>query len=301
MSSPPEHRQLAAFVTLADELNFTRAAARLHLTQQALSKQIAALERGLGIALFERTTREVRLTTAGVAMLPRAHEALRAVAAAVEAATGAGQPVELVIDISSGGIATGAVLVDEMRTRHPDVPVHQIEVGVARGVKQIRQGRAHLLLGLAPDDLSGLSHEVVRHERVLVGMHHSHPLARQPQVSVGELAEYPLLLPSDDAASEWNDFIHRVLAPAGPGRVRRWSHTTHGSAAAATALRTGECVTPSLSWSDPPADLTFLPLSSPVAVFPWSLVWGANDGSTATRRFLAAARAVRARRGWIVQ
>lgn len=299
MTAPPENRQLLAFVTLADELNFTRAATLLHLTQQSLSKQIAALERALGTALFERTTREVRLTPAGLAMLPRAHEVLRAVSAAVEAAAGATAPSGLAVDISSGGIATGAVLVNEMRASHPDVALHQIEVGVARGTHQIRQGRVQLVLGLAPEDLTGLAHEVVRHERVLVGMHESHPLAHQDQVSLTDLAMHPLLLPSDDVAGEWNSFVARLVARSGGRGPRRWRDTTHGSASAAEALRSGSCVTPTLSWWDPPADLAFRALADSSAVFTWSLLWGEGDESSATRRFVEAARAVRDREGWL--
>ena len=58
----PELRQLRAFVAVAEELNFTRAAERLHLAQQAVSKSVGQLERELGVELLERTTREVRLT-----------------------------------------------------------------------------------------------------------------------------------------------------------------------------------------------------------------------------------------------
>ena len=61
----PELRQLRAFVAVAQELNFTRAAERLHLGQQAVSKSVRQLERELGVTLLERTTREVRLTAAG--------------------------------------------------------------------------------------------------------------------------------------------------------------------------------------------------------------------------------------------
>jgi DNA-binding transcriptional LysR family regulator len=67
----PELRQLRAFVAVAQELNFTRAAERLHLGQQAVSKSVRQLERELGVTLLERTTREVRLTPAGAALLAR--------------------------------------------------------------------------------------------------------------------------------------------------------------------------------------------------------------------------------------
>ena len=73
-----ELRHLRAFVAVAEELNFTRAASRLHLAQQALSAQISQLEALLGTPLFVRTTRRVELTGAGRALLERAPSLPRA-------------------------------------------------------------------------------------------------------------------------------------------------------------------------------------------------------------------------------
>ena len=72
----PEVRHLAYFVALAEELNFTRAAARVNVVQQALSAGVAQLEALVGVKLFERTTRRVRMTAAGEDFLPRARRAL---------------------------------------------------------------------------------------------------------------------------------------------------------------------------------------------------------------------------------
>src|SRR6476661_7204182 len=68
----PELRHLRCFVVAAEELNFTRAAARLHVAQQSLSSTIRLLEQSLGVRLFDRTTRVVKLTTAGESLLPAA-------------------------------------------------------------------------------------------------------------------------------------------------------------------------------------------------------------------------------------
>src|SRR3954464_8876989 len=71
-------RLLRAFVAVAEELSFTRAAQRLFLAQQALSSQVQQLETRLGLTLFERTTRKVALTDAGERLLPHARSALQA-------------------------------------------------------------------------------------------------------------------------------------------------------------------------------------------------------------------------------
>src|SRR5918911_4249309 len=75
----PDLRQLRAFLTVAEQLSFTRAAELLHLTQQTVSKTVQDLERELGVELLERTTREVRLTAAGAALLEAGPAALTAV------------------------------------------------------------------------------------------------------------------------------------------------------------------------------------------------------------------------------
>jgi DNA-binding transcriptional LysR family regulator len=86
-----ELRHLRAFVAVAEELNFTRAAARLHLAQQALSTQIRQLEQLVGVQLFSRTTRKVELTAAGHALLERIPELLAGIDGALDAAAGAGR------------------------------------------------------------------------------------------------------------------------------------------------------------------------------------------------------------------
>src|SRR5918998_6470295 len=78
-------RLLRAFVAVAEDLNFTRGAERLHLAQQALSSQIRQLETRLGVTLFERTTRRVEPTAAATALLPHARAALEAVEQGVAA------------------------------------------------------------------------------------------------------------------------------------------------------------------------------------------------------------------------
>src|SRR5688500_11413758 len=114
-------RLLRPFVALADQLHFGRAAERLHVTQPALSQQIARLERQLGVRLFERTRAHVELTEAGAEMLPPARVAVEAAAAAEEAARGAGG--ELRLGLSPGAHYVAQPLLAEFARRRPDVRV----------------------------------------------------------------------------------------------------------------------------------------------------------------------------------
>ncbi|MGH3928774.1 MAG: LysR family transcriptional regulator [Pseudonocardiaceae bacterium] len=74
-----EIRQLQCFVAVAEELHFGRAAARLHLVQPAVSQQVRRLERSLGVTLFNRSSRRVQLSEAGIRVLPEVRAALGAI------------------------------------------------------------------------------------------------------------------------------------------------------------------------------------------------------------------------------
>ena len=158
-----ELRHLEAFLAVAETANFTAAATRLHLTQQSLSRLVAQLERELGVRLFDRTTRSVALTISGRAMLEPARQAVGAAADAAAAARDpAPETVEVRVDVSSTGLDTGARVVDALRRAHPEVLVHEVEVGVAAGLTRLREGRLDLLFGLVSEPLDDLDEEVVR-------------------------------------------------------------------------------------------------------------------------------------------
>ncbi|MEV6056948.1 LysR family transcriptional regulator [Streptomyces sp. NPDC052107] len=119
-----ELRQLEHFVAVAEEANFTRAAARLHVVQSAVSATIKSLERELGTPLLDRNSKRVLLTDAGAALLPRAHAALdvarEAVDAVAEVRGGLRGTLRLGTMISVGLIDLPALL-GEFHRRHPGV------------------------------------------------------------------------------------------------------------------------------------------------------------------------------------
>ncbi|MGV9268946.1 LysR family transcriptional regulator [Kitasatospora sp. NPDC003701] len=196
-------RDLSYFTSVAEELSFTRAAERLFVSQPALSKQIRMLERQLGVVLFERDRRTVRLTAAGEALLPHARAVLaawQAAEAAVEEAKAA-ERCTLVIGMST---SPGRGLLPALRTRllsrQPDArPVlRQVNwadptAGLADGSSDV----AFVWLPLPDDDR--YQYAVVAREPRLVALPDGHPLvaraASDPEgmLDFTDLLEEPFL------------------------------------------------------------------------------------------------------------
>jgi DNA-binding transcriptional LysR family regulator len=267
-----ELKQLRYFVAVAEHLNFSAAARELYLSQQALSRIIAQLEREIGVRLLDRTTRSVSLTPAGATLLASARRSLAVVDDALDTVrrTG-GEARPLRVDFSSASLQTAAHVIRNVRRERPDLPVHQVEDGVPRGLTALARGDLDVLFGVATHCPPEIPAEPVGQERVLAAMTTDHPLARLHEVPVAQLAGVELLLPSDEAAVEWVEFVAKFCAEAGVA-LRRWPGATHGSAAAAQVLRDYGCVTPTVAWAAPPPDIVFRPLVQPTPVMTWSMM-----------------------------
>jgi DNA-binding transcriptional LysR family regulator len=186
-----ELRQLAYFVTVAEELHFGRAAERLHIVQSAVSQQIQRLERELGAELFDRTPRRVRLTTAGERLLPEARTVL---AAADRARAAVAPPPGLRIGTSTGlGAHLDRVLAAFAR-RAPDVPVELFSLPAAERLAQVAGGRLDAAFVRAVEPVPGVRVLPLWADPLVAALPATHPLARRPEIGVEELAGLPLTL-----------------------------------------------------------------------------------------------------------
>ncbi|WP_327169134.1 LysR family transcriptional regulator [Streptomyces subrutilus] len=190
-------RQLAYFVAVAEERNFTRAAARVHISQSGVSAQIRSLERELGAELFDRSGRAVTLTVAGKAALEHARAALAA-AEAVEQAVGE------VGDLVRGRVTVGMVIgctvtplfeaLAAFRRAHPGVEIVLLEDNSDRLVRAVREGALDLaLVGTAGSVPAGLEALTVVSERLVVAVPAGHPLARRRRIRLRDLADHPIV------------------------------------------------------------------------------------------------------------
>src|SRR5437899_1289425 len=148
-----ELRHLRYFAAVADELNFSRAAERLHMAQPPLSAAIRQLERELGVELFSRTSREVKLTDAGRAFLDGARRTLAEADRAVQDAkrTGAGELGRLRLGFSwSMRFETLPAIGRALRRDHPDVQLLAQEMWNAHMGPAFANGSIDVALSLSP-------------------------------------------------------------------------------------------------------------------------------------------------------
>jgi DNA-binding transcriptional LysR family regulator len=181
-----ETRELTYFVTVAEELHFGRAADRLGIAQPPLSRAIAQLERRIGVRLFDRTSRSVSLSPAGVAFLDAAGIALTAVERAVSRARAAAGPVALSLAVRPGvGVGILRDALATYGTKPGALPVELCFVDDPRSA--VLEGAADVALICRNNDLQGLGILELATEDPVALVPEDHPLTRQAAVTVADL------------------------------------------------------------------------------------------------------------------
>ncbi|MCH0543302.1 LysR family transcriptional regulator [Streptomyces sp. MUM 203J] len=203
----PTMRQLRVLLVLAEELHFGRAARRLYLSQPALSRQLRRLEEQWGVPLLERSTRRVRLTAAGEALLPRVREAVAAAdvlrAAVMEQErTGTGQ---VVLGCYVTALPVVRALVERVRGRWPGLKVTLREVDLVEQFGALLDGELDVVLCYGPVP-RGVQSLRLAAEPVVACLADGHPLAGRPSVTLAELAGVPVVGLSPEVPQGWRAF-----------------------------------------------------------------------------------------------
>jgi DNA-binding transcriptional LysR family regulator len=194
-------RKLRYFITVAEELNFGRAAARLHIAQPVLSRQIRVLEEDLGLTLLSRDSRGSTLTAAGLRLLDEARFLLAEVAAMRQRLSREdAASVVVTVAVLPGLLATAAVRAFEAcdPLRRADV----VSVNWADQAAIVRTGDADVVYARSPFDLSGLATEPLLEEPRDVVLPVDDPLAASESVSLADLASR-CLLQNPASVPEW--------------------------------------------------------------------------------------------------
>lgn len=213
----PELRQMRVFVAVAQELNFTRAAERLHLGQQAVSKSVRQLERELGVALLERTTREVRLTPAGAALLAAGPELLAAADAAFARAAevGRGLTGTARVGVSPAiSVRERAEVIAALRDEAPELSVSLRDVRPAQVRRQLRAGELDVVVARTAPPGRGLEQAPLRPTPTVLAVPDGHRLAAAPSARLADLHGERLLTWSAPGTA-FTDLLVAALAAAG--------------------------------------------------------------------------------------
>ncbi|WP_198653567.1 LysR family transcriptional regulator [Actinocorallia populi] len=264
---PMELRHLEYFAAVAEELNFTRAARRLHIAQSGLSAAIRSLERELGLPLFERTSKRVALTDAGIALLPEARTTLAAARAArdaVDEVRGGLRGSLTIGTLASLGILDLPALVGRFHADHPGVAI-SLQVAargsadLARSLLEGALDAAFLSLPGAPPP--GLDRRLLASLPLLAVLPAGHPLAGRDGVAPADLADESFI---DSPVGYGNrTLVDRYMAASNVHRTVRIE--VHDVSAAADFVRHGLGVTIVPSYAAPHGDprLAVLPLADP--------------------------------------
>ncbi len=194
-----EIRVLRYFLTVVREESITKAAEVLHITQPTLSRQLAQMEEEIGVKLFDRGSRKIRLTNEGILLRRRAEEILQLVDKAEQELVEQEEQVEGKISIGCGEIASVQLLSELFGNFHRKYPRVTFDIFTATAdlvKEQMDKGLLDLGLLLEPIDMEKYDFiRMSRKERWVVLMPPNDPLAEKEFITASDLLELPLILP----------------------------------------------------------------------------------------------------------
>jgi DNA-binding transcriptional LysR family regulator len=190
-------KQMHYFLTLAEERNFTRAAARLHMAQPPLTRQIRALEQTLDTTLFLRTPKGVELTEAGTALLEEVPNLLALAQRARDRTLLAGQGRTGRLDVGIFGSGIFDVIPRMLARFHAERPEVRIVLHnhtKAEQIEALRERRIAIGFNRLVPPESDLVVETVLRERLVVALPEQHPLAARRKLTLPLLCDQPMIL-----------------------------------------------------------------------------------------------------------
>lgn len=213
-----DFRQLQYFVAVAEALHFGQAADRLQITQPALSKQIASLEKKLGVQLLLRTKRSVSLTHAGQTLLQQARQLLQQKETAIQLTkrTGCGYIGNLSIGFTE--TATQTVLPPLLRDflkHYPKVEINLIELATEAQVTALNENTLDLAFLHPPIDQRGLEVYPILKESFMAVLPPQHPLVDCDRIPLAALAHEPLIIHPRQEGPILYDYFQKVCQKAG--------------------------------------------------------------------------------------
>jgi len=200
---------LNAFIAIAELGSFSEAAERLHLTQPAVSKRIASLEQQLSVRLFDRLGREVSLTEAGRALLPRAYQILNVLDDTRRALTNLNGEISGRLTLATShhiGLHRLPPLLRAFTRAHPQVALDIQFLDSEVAYEEVLHGRAELaVITLAPETREPVHAVAVWDDPLDFVAAPEHPLARSKAICLADVAHHPAVFPGG------NTFTHHIV------------------------------------------------------------------------------------------
>ncbi|MGW3868282.1 LysR family transcriptional regulator [Streptomyces sp. NPDC005055] len=288
-----ELRHLSAFIAVAEELHFGRAAKRLQMAQPPLSQQIRQLEKELGVQLFERNTRSVRLTSAGESFLQPVRTVLDDLDTAVRAARAAGRGEYGRVTIGFAGASsheTLPLLTRAVRAAHPALELvmkGQTYADVA--LAGVADGSLDLGFVRLPVTRPGVQYRVIDEEELVCALPSDHPFARLERVPIEVLAQEPFVSFPANTGSTVRDATVRACEAAGFNpRVVQEAPDSY-TILALVAAGVGVTLTVTSCQHIQQNGLVYRPLAGPPIRLQAALAWRTDNPSAALRAVLAVA------------
>jgi DNA-binding transcriptional LysR family regulator len=285
-------------VAVAEELNFTRAAERLHMAQPPLSAAIRQLEQQLETVLLERTSRQVELTEAGRVLLERGRKLL----AEADATFAAVREVQhrpagrLTVGLApTARFELAPAVLRAWAERVPGVMLYPREDTTGALVRDVRHGRVDLAVAFCAPATDGLARERLRDAPAVVHLPDTHPLAARERLELEDLRDQTLLVAGGPDSRGYTETILALCRAAGfEPRTAADPYPDLGLQAVREGV--GVVVYVRSAFSERVEGSAFVPLDG--VTLPFDLVWAADRRSGALEAILDAARALRDERGW---
>ena len=292
-----EMRHLRAFVAVAEELHYGRAARRLHVAQPALTKQIQQLELALDVRLFERSSRSVSLTESGAAFLDEARRTLEHNRRAIDAATRAARGELGVLRVGFSASGPNGVfphVIRAFRRRHPEVRLELTEMWSTEQAEALALDG--LDVGFANHPAIGsqlLESEVLQEDPLLVAINEHNPLATAERLSIRELRDEQFIaFPRSNAPDSFDQLIAACQRAGFSPRIVQETRAVNATLGL-VAAGLGVALLPENIRTLQRAGVRYVDLVPPAPILRTAVVWRRGNASTVLSRFLDIARTTR--------
>jgi DNA-binding transcriptional LysR family regulator len=287
-----ELRHLRYFIAVAEELNFTRAAERLHMAQPPLSQQIQHLEAELGFQLFRRTKRTVVLTEAGQVFFEESQKILLQVDRAIQLGkqTSRGELGQLTVGfVSSAAHNVVPAILQAFRTRCPAVKLELHELTTNEQLQRLREGRIDIGFVRPPIEEDGINSEIVFREPLIVALPETHPWADRAVVELRELSGEPFILFPRSLAPGLYDPIVSLCQQAGFSPIAGQEAIQMQTIISLVAAEMGVAIVPASMQNFQRSGVVYKSLPESTCIVAIALIWR-NAPTQAVQRFLEVAR-----------